>query len=178
MGLSVIHGIVKQHGGGIRVESKLGKGTFFEIYFPISKNMPEEERVSKEKITGGEGERILFVDDEISIMELNHQRLERLGYQIKSTDKPEEALEWVKNDPYAFDVIITDMTMPRMTGDTLTREILAIRPEMPIIICTGYSEHMSVKDAKALGVRKYLEKPIDQWHLASSLREVLEGTRL
>jgi len=125
------------------------------------------------EIKGG-SETILFVDDEESMVNLNRQRLERLGYQVKSTTKPLQALEWFSADPDHFDVIITDMTMPRMTGDRLTKEILTIRPEMPVIICTGYSERMSEKDAEAFGVRKYIEKPIDTRNLAAALREVLD----
>ena len=173
MGLSVIHGIVKRHGGGIRVESELGKGTVFEIYFPAMEKMVEEEKKPDGEIKGG-SESILFVDDEPAIVDLNHQRLERLGYQVKSIQKPEEALDWFKADPDQFDVIITDMTMPQMTGDRLTKEILKIRPEMPVIICTGYSERMSEKDAEGLGVRKYLEKPIGLRNMALALREVLD----
>ncbi|MBT3368546.1 MAG: PAS domain S-box protein, partial [Nitrospina sp.] len=165
MGLSVIHGIVKRHGGGILVESELGKGTVFEIYFPAFEKTVEEEKEPEGENRGG-SERILYVDDEESLLNLNRQRLERLGYQVKSTTKPVDALEWFKADPDQFDVVITDMTMPRMTGDRLTKEILTIRPHMPVIICTGYSERMSEKKAKALGVRKYLEKPIDVRNLA------------
>jgi len=173
MGLSVVHGIVKRHGGGIRVESEFGKGTAFEIYFPALVEMIEEEKEPDGEIKGG-SETILFVDDEESMVNLNRQRLERLGYQVKSTTKPLQALEWFSADPDHFDVIITDMTMPRMTGDRLTKEILTIRPEMPVIICTGYSERMSEKDAEAFGVRKYIEKPIDTRNLAAALREVLD----
>ncbi len=173
MGLSVVHGIVKRNGGGIRVESELGKGTLFEIYFPALEEMAEEEKELDGEIKGG-SERILFVDDEESMVNLNRQRLERLGYDVKSTTKPEEALEWFRADPDQFDVIITDMTMPRMTGDRLATEVLKIRPRMPVIICTGYSERMSAKKAAALGVRKYIEKPIELRKLASSLREVLD----
>ena len=173
MGLSVVHGIVKRHGGGIRVESELGKGTAFEIYFPALVEMIEEEKELDGEIKGG-SERILFVDDEASIVKLNHQRLESLGYRVKSTTRPLEALEWFRADPDQFDVIITDMTMPKMVGDKLTKEILAIRPDMPVIICTGYSERISADNAEALGARKYIEKPIEIRELAASLREVLE----
>jgi PAS domain S-box-containing protein len=174
MGLSVIHGIVKSHGGGVRVESKLGEGTLFEIYFPALEKISEEEKKPEGQIKGG-SEKILFVDDEESVVKLNHQLLERLGYQVQSTTKPLEALEWFKADPDQFDVIITDMTMPRLTGDRLAAEVLKIRPQMSVIICTGYSERMSTEKAEALGARKYLEKPIDLLNLASSLREVIEG---
>ena len=174
MGLSVIHGIVKSHGGGVRVESKLGEGTLFEIYFPALEKISEEEKKPEGQIKEG-SEKILFVDDEESVVKLNHQLLERLGYQVQSTTKPLEALEWFKADPDQFDVIITDMTMPRLTGDRLAAEVLKIRPQMSVIICTGYSERMSTEKAEALGARKYLEKPIDLLNLASSLREVIEG---
>ena len=176
MGLSVVHGLVKQHNGGIRVESELGKGTLFEVYFPVIMEKVGEEKTPMGKIEGGT-EKILFVDDEPSIVDLNHQRLERLGYQVKSTTRPLQALEWFSADPDGFDVIITDMTMPRMTGDRLTKEILTIRPQMPVIICTGYSERMSAKKAESLGVRKYLEKPIGLRNMASALREVLDDGR-
>ena len=174
MGLSVVHGIVKRHGGGIRVESEIGKGTVFEIYFPALEEMTEEKKEPEGEIKGGY-EKILFVDDEESMVNLNHQRLERLGYQVKSTTRPQDALEWFKTDPDQFDVVITDMTMPRMTGDRLAAEVLKIRPDMPVIICTGYSERMSPKKSEALGVRKYIEKPIGTRNLAAALREVFEG---
>jgi PAS domain S-box-containing protein len=174
MGLSVLHGIVKRHGGGIRVESELGKGSLFEVYFPALETATVEEEEPAGKIKGG-FERILFVDDEESLVSLNRQRLERLGYNVKSTTKPVEALEWFKADPDQFDVIITDMTMPQMTGDRLTAEVLRIRPKMSVIICTGYSERMSAKKAEAFGVRKYIEKPIALRNLASALRDVLDG---
>jgi DNA-binding NtrC family response regulator len=107
-------------------------------------------------------------------VKLNQQRLERLGYRVKSTTKPLEALEWFKADPDRFDAVITDMTMPRMTGDKLVREILTIRPRIPVIICTGYSERMSETAAMALGACKYIKKPIENRNLAAVLREVLE----
>ena len=173
MGLSVVHGIVKRHGGGIRVESEVEKGTIFEIYFPALEKTAVEEKEPEGEIKGGP-ERILFVDDEESLVSLNQQRLERLGYNVKSTTKPMEALEWFRTDPDQFDVIITDMTMPQMTGDRLAAEVLKIRPHLSVIICTGYSERMSAKKAETLGVSKYIEKPIGLRNLASSIREVLD----
>ena len=174
MGLSVIHGLVKQHNGGIRVESELGKGTLFEVYFPVIMEKAGEEKAPMGKIEGG-NEKILFVDDEPSIVDLNCQRLERLGYEVKSTTKPLEALEWFKSDPNQFDVIITDMTMPKMTGDRLAKEIFKIRSDMSIILCTGYSNRISEEKAQELGIRKYIEKPIEMVNLARSVREVLDG---
>ncbi len=173
MGLSVTHGIVKSHGGGIGVESKRGEGTVFEIYFPALEKTTEIEKKPVREIKGG-SERVLFVDDEESLVNLNHQRLERLGYRVKSTTDPEEALKWFRADPDRFDIIITDMTMPKMTGDRLAREILATRPHMPVIICTGYSDRISEENAKALGIREYIEKPIETVKLAWAIREILD----
>ena len=173
MGLSVVHGIVKRHGGGIRVENEPGKGTRFEVYFPAVKKPIMEEKEPAGDMSGG-SESILFVDDDAAIVNVNHKRLERLGYRVNSTRKPEEALKWFKADPEGFDLVITDMTMPGITGDRLAQEILKIRPHMPIILCTGYSERISAKETAALGVRKYLEKPITAGEMASAIREVLE----
>ena len=108
------------------------------------------------------------------MVSLNQQRLERLGYRVTGKTDPSEALEFFRFDPNQFDLVITDMTIPHMTGDRLAAEVLKIRPRMPVIICTGYRERMSEKKAEALGVRKYIEKPIDLRNLASSIREVLD----
>ena len=174
MGLSVVHGIVKSHGGGILVKSTLGEGTVFEIYFPALEMMVEEEKKPDEEIKGG-SESILFVDDEESIVNLNQQRLERLGYKVIPKTDPLEALEFFRANPDQIDLIISDMTMPHMTGDKLAQEILNIRPDMPIILCTGYSEKMSEDRAQEIGIRKYIEKPIEKETLARSIREVLDA---
>ena len=176
MGLSVIHGIMKRHNGGIRVESELGEGTVFEIYFPALEKTIEEEKEPDEEIEGG-SERILFVDDEESMVNLNQQRLERLGYNVIPKTDPLEALEFFRTNPDQIDLIISDMTMPHMTGDKLAQEIRNIRSDMPIIICTGYSERMSENIAQEIGIRKYIEKPIEMANLARSVREVLDETR-
>jgi len=109
------------------------------------------------------------------MVKLNQQRLERLGYKVTPQTDSSEALKLFLSDPNQFDLVITDMTMPRMTGDKLTQEILKIRSDMPIILCTGYSERMSSERAQELGIRKYIEKPIEMETLARSVREVLDG---
>ena len=173
LGLSVVHGIVNSHNGRITVESKTGKGTTFNILFPaVEKQIPEKPKKLDELPTGNET--ILFVDDEESMVNLNQQRLERLGYKVTGKTDPSEALEFFRSDPNQFDLVITDMTMPRMTGDKLTQEILKIRPDMPIILCTGYSNRISEERAQKLGIRKYIEKPIEMETLAKSVREVLD----
>ena len=174
LGLSVILGIVKSYGGGVKVTSAPGKGTSFEIYLPVTekeKDIPL--RATDQEIPTG-SECILFVDDEQMNTELNQQRLEYLGYTVVSTTNSLHALEMIKKDSDQFDLVITDMTMPKQNGDSLTQKILRIHPGMPIILCTGYSERISETSAQELGLSKYLEKPLDTNTLAVSIREVLD----
>jgi DNA-binding NtrC family response regulator len=132
------------------------------------------ERTEK-TITGNE--RILFVDDEATMVDLNRQRLVRLGYNVIGKTDPSEALAFFRANCDQIDLVITDMTMPKMTGDKLAQEILKIRPDMPIILCTGYSEKMSEDMAQEMGIRKYVEKPIEKETLAITVREVLDGRK-
>lgn len=118
-------------------------------------------------------ERILFVDDDQMIVKLNRKRLERLGYTVTCTTDPLQALEMIKVNPDQFDLVITDMTMPKITGDRLSQEILKLQQSMPIILCTGYSDRVSEDSAKDLGFAKYLPKPLDMQTLAVAVREVL-----
>jgi PAS domain S-box-containing protein len=174
MGLAVVHGIVKSHHGSISVESEPGKGTTFKLLFPaVKEKVGDEPKDAQELPTGTE--RILFVDDEESMVDLNQQRLERLGYHVISKTDPLEALEFFRTNPDQIDLVISDMTMPHMTGDRLAQEILKIRPDMPIILCTGYSQKISKETARELGIRKYIEKPIEKETLARSIREGLDG---
>jgi CheY-like chemotaxis protein len=173
LGLSVVHGIVKSYGGSMTVFSELGKGTFFTAYFPIvEEDAAIESKPVEEEPTGNE--RILFVDDEESIVTMGRQRLERLGYQIESTISSLEALDLFRSKPDHFDLVITDLTMPKMTGDKLVKEILNIRPDMPIIICTGFSEKMDGEKARVTGALGYLEKPHEKRKLAMMVRKVLD----
>jgi PAS domain S-box-containing protein len=147
IGLSVVHGIVKSHNGAIYVDSKFGKGTTFSILFPATEEEAVIETEAIEKLSTG-NERILFVDDEKSMAEIGRRRLERLGYQVEAKTNPIEALELFRADPDQFDLVITDMTMPHITGDKLVKEILKIRPDMPTILCTGFSEKIDEEKAK------------------------------
>ncbi len=174
LGLSVVHGIVKGHHGRISVKSKPGKGTIFKILFPAIKEKTEGEQKESQKLPTGK-ESILFVDDEESIVKVNQQLLEGLGYRVTWKTDPSEALEFFRANSHQIDLIITDMTMPKMTGDKLARAILEIRSDMPIILCTGYNEKLSEDSAQELGIRKYVEKPIEKEILARSVREVLDG---
>jgi PAS domain S-box-containing protein len=173
MGLAVVHGIVKGHNGIILVESELGKGTTFSIFFPVVAKEAVVETETDEKLPTGD-ERILFVDDEELIVGIGHQMLERLGYKVESTKSPVDALELFRSRPDQFDLVITDMTMPKMTGDKLVKEILKIQPDIPIILCTGFSEKIDEKKARAIGVADYIEKPLDMRDYAMKVRKVLD----
>jgi PAS domain S-box-containing protein len=174
MGLAVVHGIVKGHNGLITVESELGKGTTFSIFFPVVEREVVVEAETDEKLPTG-SERILFIDDEESLVKIGHQRLEWLGYKVYATISPIEALKLFRSQPDQFDLVITDLTMPKMTGDKLVKEILNIRSDIPIILCTGFSEKIDEKKSKAIGASGYLEKPHNKRDLAKIVRKVLKG---
>ena len=176
MGLAVVHGIVKHHNGAITVASELGKGTVFEVLFPLTEAKAEQEAREPKALPTG-NEKILFVDDEASLVKMVKRSLEIQGYQVETKSDPVEALKLVRSDPDRFDLIITDMTMPNMTGDKLAKEILRIRPEMPIILCSGFSEKIDAEKARALGIRKYIEKPLDMSDFVVSIRKVLDAGR-
>ena len=172
MGLAVVHGIVKEHNGIITVESAIDKGTTFGIFFPIVEEEAVVDIAFDEDLPTG-NERILFIDDEDSIVKLGRQRLERLGYIGEGTTSPTEALALFQSKPDYFDLVITDMTMPEMTGDRLVKEILNIRPDIPTILCTGFSEKLDEPKAKEIGAAGYIEKPLDKRDFASKVRKVL-----
>jgi len=174
MGLSVIHGIVNAMNGAIQVYSEPDKGTEFHVYLPIiasgfDNQAPEE----KEPVTGGT-ERILLVDDEVNIIEMEKQALERLGYHVTSHTSSIEALEAFRADPDKFDLVITDTAMPKMPGDKLAIELIKIRPDIPICLCSGFSESMTDEKIKFLGIERLLMKPILIKDLAQKVREVLD----
>jgi PAS domain S-box-containing protein len=174
MGLSVVHGIVKSMNGEIQVHSELGKGTEFHIFLPIAKSdFEKQETQTNEPILGG-NESVLLVDDEKSIIAMERQALERLGYQITSCTSSIEALEAFRTNPEKFDLVITDMAMPNMPGNKLAIELIKIRPDIPILLCTGFSESMSEEKIKSIGIKGLLMKPIIIKDLAKKIREVLD----
>ncbi len=176
IGMAVVHGIVEKHGGTITVYSKPGKGTSFTVFLPIHEG-EIEQKVDERNILPMGDEFILYVDDEPSIAQLGNRLLQSLGYTSESTTDPEKALDMLRNDPNKFDLLITDMAMPNMTGDQLVIETLKIRQDMPTIICTGYSSKITKKEATEIGVRAYIMKPINKSELALMVRKVLDGAK-
>jgi CheY-like chemotaxis protein len=172
MGLSVVHGIVKNHGGTIKVESRIHEGTSFRILFPAVNVGHEEEKKSSLEIPKG-NERILFVDDEELIAQITQKQLERLGYSVAAETDPLKALDRFKSAPDLFDLVITDMTMPQMSGEKLVQEITKIRPGMPIIICTGYNDKITEAVSQKIGARGLLMKPFGISELAVMIKSVI-----
>ena len=174
MGLSVVHGIVTAMGGAINVYSEPGKGTEFHVYLPVEKTFSEEQATtSKAQIQGGT-EQILLVDDEEAILSMEKRMLERLGYKVTSRTSSLEVLEAFRASPDKFDLVITDMAMPNMPGDKLSVELTKIRPDIPILLCTGFSETMSEEKAASLGIKGFILKPIVMKDLDQKIREVLD----
>jgi len=159
MGLAVVHGIVKSHGGDITVYSEEGKGTTFHVYFPTAESAVAAEPVSQEIIPEGRG-RILFVDDDPSLAEMGKLLLEALGYHTVSFNNSPDALSHFRSNPDFFDLVITDQTMPYLTGDELSQEIKSIRPDIPVILCTGFSDRINEENFKSKGIDAFLMKPI------------------
>ena len=175
LGLSVVHGIVKSHGGFIHVESRLNQGTCVEVYFPVIEPGPEEEKKNIERIMPVGGEKILYVDDEEGLVLLGKSILEKLGYTVKGCTDPMEALSLVTSDPQAFDLVITDMSMPGLTGEELTDKIKNLNPKLPVILCSGYSDLIDEKSLKESKIYAYLSKPINLKHLAQTVRGALNS---
>ncbi len=174
LGLAMVHGIVKSYGGNIRVSSEPGKGSAFHVYLPVIQTQAEREELDVVLPVEGGTERILLVDDEVQIVRMEQQMLERLGYHVTVRTSSIEALEAFRAVPDNFDLVITDMTMPNMTGVELAKKIIEIRPDIPMIICTGFSEKISENKAITMGIRGYVMKPVVKSELAKKIREVLD----
>ena len=174
MGLAVVHGLVKKCKGAINIQSTVGEGTTVEVLFPkIEEELPAEKKKEDELPTGNE--RILLVDDDPSIVNMIRQMLEGLGYTVTSMTDSTAAIEKFKSTTDDFDLVITDMAMPKMSGDQLAAELIKVRRNIPILLCTGHSDTIDEKKAKQIGVKGFAMKPLDKGKLARAVRAVLDG---
>jgi CheY-like chemotaxis protein len=176
LGLSVVYGIVKGHKGGITVATEPGKGSVFEVFLPWADIGLPVEAQSPEPIVAG-NERILFVDDEELITVSVKNMLQSLGYTVTALTDSSAALKLFSENPSQFDLVLTDYTMPVMTGEALGKEMMRIRPDIPVVLCTGYPDLMSTEKAAALGFRGFITKPFTLREGAELVRRVLEKNR-
>ncbi len=180
LGLAVVDGIVKNHGGHIRCFSEINKGSTFEVFWPIIEK-PYSGGIFEQVDAGGDmgKEHIMLVDDEVDILITSKALLKQLGYEIETFLDGASALRTFLKKPDQYDLIITDLTMPNMTGDIFSKEVLKIRKDMPIIMCTGFNENFNQTMAESIGIRKYIQKPFTTRKLSSSIRQIMaaESTR-
>jgi PAS domain S-box-containing protein len=177
LGLSVVYGIVKEHQGHIKVYSEVGKGTTFNVYLPLMTKTPQTGSAETMKISKTGTERVLLVDDELPVARLERLMLERLGYEVTERISSTDALREFKEKPGAFDIVIMDMSMPGMSGEQLARELIAIRPDIPVVLCTGFSEKINKDSALAIGIKSFLMKPVSKSDMARTVREVLDEAK-
>ncbi|WP_321492355.1 PAS domain S-box protein [uncultured Desulfobacter sp.] len=175
LGLSVVYGIVKEHHGEIQVTSKQGKGSSFKIYLPVIAAHTSVDVTNNTSLLPTGTEHILLVDDEPQIAKLEKQMLERLGYKVTELTSSLGVLEIFRKNPDMYDLVISDMSMPQMTGDQLARELLALRPDIPVIICTGFSERFSKEDLLKMGIKSVLMKPVVKSIIAKEVRNILDA---
>ena len=172
MGLAVVHGIVSQHGGAIRVQSVLGQGASFQVYLPVREAVALLASPPPDSLASGQ-ERLLFIDDEPALVSMVKEFLAGLGYEVVTETSSKAALALFRRHPERFDLVITDMTMPEMTGERLAQELRRMRPDIPIILCTGFSPQLNEEKTRARGIGAFLMKPFVLRELAETVRSVL-----
>ncbi len=165
---------MKNYKGEIEVISRPGKGTDFNIFLPITTKTIEIEQKQEKASSQFGTEKILFVDDEMSIVKLGIRILERLGYKVTGVNDSSEALALFESSPKNFDLVITDMAMPGMEGTELAQKIYEIRPKMPIILCSGFSEKIDLDKANRFNIKAFIDKPIPIDDLTTKVRELLD----
>jgi CheY-like chemotaxis protein len=177
LGLSVVHGVVQNHEGAIVVESRPGAGTTFEVYLPAvgAPSRPGEDSVTEKTTAPAAGRRVLFVDDEASIARLAQVMLKSLGHTATTFGRPVEGLSALKTDPTAFDLVITDLTMPGMTGVDLAKRIREVRADIPIILSSGFADEVPEETLKALGIVEVLPKPFQMQALGAAIARATSG---
>jgi CheY-like chemotaxis protein len=175
LGLSAVHGIMDNHEGGVTVQSEPGVGTVFHLYFPASANRPPARILKEEDLVRGHGERILVVDDEESVARLMTLTLVGLGYEVESATTAVEALALVAANPGRFGLILSDQTMPHLTGLALAQQVRLTQPKLPVILMTGYSLSLTAERAEEAGVCQVLLKPVPLSLLAGAVQAALHG---
>jgi PAS domain S-box-containing protein len=173
MGLAVVYGIVKSHGGGVTVDTAPGKGTTFSVFLPFADTEAKERQKGRRETPGG-NERILLVDDEPEVMETTSKTLERLGYRVTTATNGAKAWDLFRKDQNGFDIVITDQVMPDITGIDLARRVLKERGNIPIILVTGYSETVTPENARSAGISEFVMKPFKKQEVAEAVRRVLD----
>jgi CheY-like chemotaxis protein len=177
LGLAVIQGIVQDHEATITVESEVGRGTSFELFFPEHSADLSEERAPAAELARGQGQSVLFVDDEVVLCSSVARLLERLGYRVTACSRPGEALELVRADPTRFEVVLTDLTMPQMTGLDLAREIHELSPNVPVLIMSGFSGTWSSDSLRSMGIYDLVAKPLSAEALAAAVGSAIRAAR-